>query len=115
MVSLWFWFVLPLMICALQLGLPLLTRKVLKRRRLIYPIMVSFHCFLSNLLFEIGFGYAFKYIDHIDVSVTVAGVLLPILQLIWIVMLFVATSQSKSIASEIEKANAQSHTLESVE
>ncbi len=109
---------IPLGICALLNILPLLRRRVTKRRRLVYPIMTAFFCIVSAFIWWLFMSYIVnEAAPEADptIKLTFGGVMLLLLLFAWLILSFGAAAQNKRINRAIKAAARPPITPESPE
>lgn len=101
--------VIPLLLCALIAIMPLLRRRVTRRRRLIYPALTAFFCIFSYAIWCILWTVMAQQESEFELStsLTFGGVMLYILLFVYLVLNFSAAAQNKRIVRAIKAENAQ--------
>lgn len=100
--------VIPLLLCALLVLLPLIRKRVTRRRYLIYPIMTAFCLIFCYVVWCIFWAVMAQQESELDVSVslTFGGVVLFVLLFAWLVLSFGAAAHNKRIVKMIKAANS---------
>lgn len=98
--------VIPLLLCALINVMPLLRKRVTKRRRLIYPNMTALFCIVCYAVWCIFWVVSAQQETEftISTSLTFGGVMLYILLFAWLVLSFGAAAHNRRIVKMIKAA-----------
>lgn len=96
--------VIPLLICALIMIMPVLRKRITKRHRLIYPNMTALFCIFCYAFWCVFWEVMAQQEADITLStsLTFGGVMLIILLLAWMVLSFGAAAHNKKIVKMIK-------------